>query len=333
MRIGRRHFISLLGSAAVALPRAAAAQQLPVVGFLHPALVESYASNAAGFARGLEERGFAEARNLAIEYRFANGRLDQLEALAADLVRRSPAVIVAGGAAAAVAATAATTTIPIVLVSGYDPARLGLAASMGHPGGNVTGVAFTTAGLMSKKLGFLRALVPEAATIGYLAEDGRAYASGSPISRAIAELKSEMLAAAGASEVVVAEVGSDHDYGTAFESFVGHRVGALVVAPSGVLANDADEIVALAERSAIPTIFERRTDVVAGGLISYGASRTEAWRQGGIYVAEILKGAKPSDLPVMQSAKFELTINPARAKSLGLAIPPDLLAQANEVIE
>jgi putative ABC transport system substrate-binding protein len=333
MRIGRRHFISLLGSAAVALPRAAAAQQLPVVGFLHPALVESYASNAAGFARGLEERGFAEAQNLAIEYRFANGRLDQLEALAADLVRRSPAVIVAGGAAAAMAAKAATTTIPIVLVSGYDPARLGLAASMGHPGGNVTGVAFTTAGLMSKKLGYLRELVPAAATIGYLAEDGRAYASGSPISRAIAELKSEMLAAAGASEVVVAEVGSDHDYGTAFESFVGRRVGALVVAPSGVLANDADEIVALAERNAIPTIFERRTDVVAGGLISYGASRTEAWRQGGIYVAEILKGAKPSDMPVMQSAKFELTINPARAKSLGLAIPPDLLAQANEVIE
>jgi putative tryptophan/tyrosine transport system substrate-binding protein len=140
----------------MALPRAAAAQQLPVVGFLHPALVESYVSNAAGFARGLKERGFAEAQNLSIEYRFANGRLDQLEALAADLVRRSPAVIVAGGAAAAVAAKAATGTIPIVLVSRCDPASLGLAASLSRPGGNVTGVAFTTAGLMGRKLGFLR---------------------------------------------------------------------------------------------------------------------------------------------------------------------------------
>src|SRR5271169_2688069 len=195
MRIGRRHFISLLGGAAVALPRAAAAQQLPVVGFLHPALVESYAPNAAGFARGLEERGFAEAQNLAIEYRFANGHLDLLETLAADLVCRSPAVIIAGGVAAAIAAKAATTIIPIVLVTGYDPVGLGLVASLSHPGGNVTGVAFTTAGLMSNKLGFLRQLVPKATTIGYLAEDGRTYAGGSPISRALSDLKGEMLTA------------------------------------------------------------------------------------------------------------------------------------------
>jgi putative ABC transport system substrate-binding protein len=333
MRIGRRHFISLLGSAAMALPRAAAAQQLPVVGFLHPALVESYVSNAAGFARGLKERGFAEAQNLSIEYRFANGRLDQLEALAADLVRRSPAVIVAGGAAAAVAAKAATATIPIVLVSGCDPASLGLAASLSRPGGNVTGVAFTTAGLMGRKLGFLRQLVPKATTIGYLAEDGRTYPPGSPISRAIGDLKSEMLAAAGALEVVVAEVGSDHDYGTAFETFVQRRVGALVVAPSGVFANDADEIIALAEHNAIPTMFERRADVAGGGLISYGASRPEAWRQGGIYVGEILKGAEPAGMPVVHSDKLELTINPATAKSLGLTFPMSLLAEANEVIE
>jgi putative ABC transport system substrate-binding protein len=333
MRIARRHFISLLGSAALALPRGAAAQQLPVIGFLHSALVESYAPNAAGFARGLGEGGFAEAQNLAIEYRFANGQLDQLETLAADLVRHSPAVIVAGGAAAAIAAKAATTTTPIVLVSGYDPAKLGLAASVNPPGGNVTGVAFATAGLMSKKLDFLRTLVPNVTTIGYLGEDGRTYAQGSPISRAIADLKSEMLAAAGASGVVVAEVGSDHDYGTAFETFVEHRVGALVVAPSEVLANDADEIVALAERNGVPTMFERRTDVVAGGLISYGASRTEAWRQGGAYVAEILKGAKPADMPVVESSKLELTINAATARSLGLTISPNLLAQANEVIE
>jgi putative ABC transport system substrate-binding protein len=332
MRIGRRHFISLLGSAAMALPPAAA-QQLPVVGFLHSALVESYASNAAAFARGLEEKGFAEAQNLAIEYRFANGRLDRLDALAADLVGRSPAAIVAGGAAAAIAARAATATIPIVLVSGYDPAELGLVASLSRPGGNVTGVAFTTAGLVSRKLRFLRQLVPGATTIGYLAEDWRTYTLGSPISRAIFDLKSEMLAAAGALGVVVAEVGDDHDYGTAFDTFAKRHVGALLVAPSEVFANDADEIVALAERDAIPTMFERRTDVVAGGLISYGASQAEAWRQGGIYVGEILKGAKPAEMPVRQSAELELTINRATASSLGLTIPPSLLAQANEVIE
>jgi putative tryptophan/tyrosine transport system substrate-binding protein len=220
-----------------------------------------------------------------------------------------------------------------VLVSGCDPTRLGLAASLSRPGGNVTGVAFTTAGLMGRKLGFLRQLVPTATTIGYLAEDGRTYAPGSPISPAIGDLKCEMLAAAGALEVVVVEVGSDHDYATAFETFVQRRVGALVVAPSGVLANDADEIVALAEHNAIPTIYERRTDVVAGGLISYGASRSEAWRQGGTCVGEILKGAEPAGMPVVQSARLELTINPATAKSLGVTFPMSLLAEANEVIE
>lgn len=333
MEIGRRHFISLLGSAALALPRSAAGQQLPVVGFLHPALVESYAPNAAGFARGLGERDFAEAQNLAVEYRFANGRLDQLETLAADLIRHSPSVIIAGGAAAAMAAKAVTDTIPIVLVSGYDPERLGLVASLSHPGGNVTGVAFATAGLMSRKLAFLRGLVPRATTIGYLGEDGRAYPAGSPISRALFDLKGEMLDAAGALEVVVVEIGSDHDYGTAFDTFAKRRVGAVVVAPSEVLANDADEIVALAEHNQMPAMFERRIDVVAGGLISYGASRPEAWRQGGIYVAEILKGARPADLPVIQSAQLELTINSTTAKALGLTVPPRLLSQADEVIE
>ncbi len=334
MRIGRRDFISLLGGAVVSLPRAAAgqAQELPVVGFLHVAAVESYVSNATAFAQGLKDRGFAEAQNLAVEYRFANGHLDQLDALAADLVRRPVAVIVAGGAAAAMAAKAATSTIPIVLVSGSDPVKLGLAASLSRPGGNVTGVTFTAAGLTAKKLGILRDLVPGARTIGYLTESGRDYPSGSPISRAIEALKSEMLAAANGLEVIVAEIGSDHDYGTAFDTFVERRAGALVVAPSAVLTNDADEIIALAERHKIPAIFERRADVVGGGLISYGASRTQAWRQGGIYVGQVLEGAKPADMPVMQSAKLELTINLATAKMLGLTVPPALLAQADEVI-
>jgi putative ABC transport system substrate-binding protein len=334
MGIGRRDFISLLGGTVLTGPRAGQAQNLPVVGFLHVVAVESYVSNATAFARGLQERGFAEAQNLAIEYRFANGRLDQLDPLAADLARHPLAAIVAGGAAAAMAAKAASPAIPIVLVSGIDPVRLGLAVSLSRPGGNVTGVTFATAGLMSRKLGILRELVPGASTIGYLAEARRGYASGSPISHAIEEREIEMLAAARASgcQAIVAEIGSDHDYGTAFDTFVERRAGALVVAPSAVLANDADEIIALAERHKLPTIFERRADVVGGGLISYGASRTEAWRQGGIYVGRILAGAKPADIPVLQSAKLELTINLAMAKTLGLTVPPNLLAQADEVM-
>jgi putative ABC transport system substrate-binding protein len=337
MKIGRRRFISLLGGAVAAAPRSAATQprELPVIGFLHVATVESYASNAAGFAQGLKETGFVEAQNLAIEYRFANGRLDQLTTLAADLVRRPPALIVAGGAAAAVAAKAATSTIPIVLVSGSDPVRLGLVASLNRPGGNVTGVTFTTAGLMSKRLGFLHELVPQVTTIGYLAEDGQAYAVDASIWRAIGELKSELLAAAGALgwQVVVAEIGSDRDYESAFATFVERRAGALVVAPSPIFAGDADDIVALTLRHEIPTIFQRRADVIAAGLMSYGASQMDAWRQCGIYVGQILQGAKPANMPVMQSTKLELIINLTIARSFDFKIPPNLLAQANEVIQ
>jgi putative ABC transport system substrate-binding protein len=334
MKIGRRDFISLLGGALMTAPRRARAQAdaLAVIGFLHPALVESYVSNAPGFARGLQERGFAEAQNVAIEYRFANGRLDELKTLAADLVGQQPAVIVAGGAAAALAAKAATLTIPIVFVTGFDPVDLGLVAGRNPPGSNMTGVAFTTSGLMARKLGLLRELVPGTTRVGYLAEDGRAYPSGSAIARGVEKRKREMLAAGSAAEIVVAEIGSDHDYGTAFDSFVARRAGAIIVAPSAVLANDADEIIALAERNKIPAMFERRADVIGGGLIAFGASRTEAWRQCGIRVAEILGGVRPADMPVVRSEKLELTIHRATANALGLTIPPGLLARADEVI-
>jgi putative tryptophan/tyrosine transport system substrate-binding protein len=336
MSIGRRRFMSLIGGAVAAAPHAAAAQprQLPVIGFLHPATAESYASDAAGFAQGLEERGFAEAQNLAVDYRFANGRLDLLATLAADLVRRPVALIVAGGATAALAARVATDTIPVVIVSGFDPARLGLAASLNRPGGNVTGVSFITAGLMSKRLGILRKLIPRTATIGYLAPDGRAYASGAALSRAIEERKSELRTAADALgwQVIVAEIGGDRDYETAFATLAEQRADALVVAPSAVFASDADDIIALTLRYEIPTMFERRADVVAAGLISYGASRPDAWRLGGFYVGQILKGATPADMPVLQSVKLELVINQTIAKSLGVAIPPSLLAQADEIV-
>src|SRR5215470_8316871 len=337
MSIGRRRFVSLLGATAVVLPRAAIAQprQLPVIGFVHAATVESYASDAAtGFVQGLGESGFVEAQNLAIVYRFADGRRDQLATLAADLVRHPVTLIVAGGAAAALAAKAATAAIPIVFVSVFDPAVLGLAAGLGRPGNNVTGDDTTTTGLMGKRLNLLRELVPRATAIGYLAEDGRAYASDSPLLRAIGELKSEMRAAAGALgwQVVVAEIGGDRDYEAAFAKLVERRADALVVAPSPVFASDVDDIVALTLRHEIPTMFERRADVAAAGLISYGGSRMEAWRQCGIYVGQILKGAKPADMPVVQLTKHELIINLTIAKSLGLTIPPSLLARADEMI-
>lgn len=335
MRIGRRQFAGLLGSAILTAPRAVGQpRQLPLIGFLHAATAESYAFDAAGFAQGLEEQGFVEAQNLAVDYRFANGERNRLAMLAADLVRRPVALIVAGGAAAALAARAATATIPIVAVSGFDLARLGLAAREDRPGGNVTGATFITAGLMSKRLGLLGELVPGATTIGYLAEDGRIYASDAALPDAIEERRREIRSAAAALgwQIIAAEVGSDRDYETAFSKFTERRVDALVVGPSAVFASDADDIVALSLRYEIPTMFERRADVVAGGLISYGASRPGAWRQASIYVGQILKGARAADMPVLQSATLELAINETIAKSLGLRIPPSLLAQADEVV-
>ena len=335
MRIGRRQFAGLLGSAILTAPRAVGQpRQLPLIGFLHAATAESYAFDAAGFAQGLEEQGFAEAQNVAVDYRFANGERDRLAMLAADLVRRPVALIVAGGAAAALAARAATATIPIVAVSGFDLARLGLAASEDRPGGNVTGVTFITVGLMSKRLGFLRELVPGATTIGYLAVDGRVYASDAALLDAIEERRREMrtVAAALGWQIIVAEVGSDREYEAAFAKFAERQADALVVAPSAAFASDADDIVALTLRQEIPAMFERRADVVAAGLISYGASRPLAWRQAGIYVGQILKGARAADMPMLQSATLELAINETIAKSLGLRIPPSLLAQADEVV-
>jgi putative ABC transport system substrate-binding protein len=336
MSIARRRFASLLGSALLVGPRAASQpRQLPLIGFLHAATAESYAFDAAGFAEGLERQGLVEAQNLAVDYRFANGGLDQLAMLAADLVRQPVALIVAGGAAAALAARAATATIPIVAVSGFDLAKLGLAAKEDRPGGNVTGVSFITVGLIRKRLDFLRELIPTTRTIGYLAWDARGYATDAALLQAIEDRRSELRAATEALgwQIVVAEVGADRDYEAAFTKFGERRPDAIMVAPSAVFVSDADDIIALALRDGVPTMFERRADVVAAGMISYGASRPEAWRQAGVYVGQILKGAKPGDLPPVQSAKLELVINQTIAKSLGVTISPSLLAQADEVIQ
>jgi putative tryptophan/tyrosine transport system substrate-binding protein len=335
LTLERRTFLSLVCGAVASLPRGAAAQGMAKIGFLHPATVEAYVSNAAGFARGLKDAGFAEAANVAIAYRFANGQLGDLATSAADLVGEAPAVIVAGGAAAALAAADATSAIPIVFVTGHDPVRLGLVASLTNPGGNVTGATFATMGLIGHKLELIRALVPDAKTLGYLGDSGASYGADSVLARAFAERKSEMVLASQAAglQIVTAEIGAEHDYDTAFTMFASRAVDALIVGASAILANDAEEVVALAERNRIPTLFERRSDVVNGGLASYGDSRAETWRLCGANAGRILGGASPASLPVVQSSKRELAINLKIAKTLGLTIDPRLIAQADDVIE
>jgi ABC-type uncharacterized transport system substrate-binding protein len=335
LTLQRRTFLSLVCGAAASLPRGGAAQGMPKIAFLHPTTVEAYVSNAAGFARGLKDAGFAEAANVAIAYRFANGQLTQLATLAGEIAGEAPAVIVAGGAAAAMAAAHATSAIPIVFVTGHDPARLGLVASLTRPGGNVTGVTFATTGLVGRKLELVRALVPGAKTLGYLGDSGAAYGAEAVIARAFAERKDEVVRTSQAAglQVLIAEIGTEHDYDMAFSMFAERRVDALIVGASAILANDADEIVALAERNRIPTLFERRSDVVGGGLASYGDSRTEAWRLGATYAGRILGGATPANLPVVRTGNPELAINLRTAKALGLTVNPTLIAQADAVIE
>jgi putative ABC transport system substrate-binding protein len=294
MSIGRRTFLALSGAtvalSSVFLPRWTWAQRrLPVIGFLHGASADAYATNSADFAAGLGQVGFVEAQNLAIEYRFADARPDRLAAMAADLIEHRVTLIVAGGARAAAIAAASTATIPIIFITGFDPVELNLVASFELPGSNVTGVTFTTSGLFGEKLALLGQLVPEAERIGYLTESP---SDTSMMSRGIEALKAEMLATAGrlGREVLIAEVGASHDYEAAFASFDQRHANAVVVAPSLMFANDADEIVGVAAGREIPSIYPRRADVVAGGLMSYGARLADAWRGCGVRVGEILKG-------------------------------------------
>jgi putative tryptophan/tyrosine transport system substrate-binding protein len=333
--VDRRTFLSLIAGLVASLPHRVAAQGMSKIGFLHPATVEAYVSNAASFALGLKDAGFAEATNVAVAYRFANGDLGELAALAADLVSEAPAVIVAGGAAAALAAAHETSAIPIVFVTGHDPVRLGLVADLAKPGGNVTGVTFATTGLVRRKLDLIRALAPGAKALGYLGDSGASYGADTVIARALAERKNEMVVASQTAglEVVTAEIGTEHDYDTAFTMFAARPVDGLVVGASAMLANDAEEIVALAERNRIPTLFERRSDVVGGGLLAYGDSRAEAWRLTGAHAGRILGGASPTSLPVVHTGKPEVAINLRTAKALGLTIDPSLIAQADIVIE
>ena len=324
----RREFITLLGGAA-AWPLAARAQQpsMPVIGFLHAAKSDGYAHVVAGFRRGLEDAGFVVDRNVAIEFHWANDEPERLPMLAADLVRRRVAMIVAGGGAGpALAAKAATSTIPIVVAFGSDPVKLGLVASLNRPSGNVTGVTFITTELAGKRVDLLRELIPQVTTIAYLSD---------PRAPTVRPQTSDTLAAARAlgRELIVLEARSERDFEPAFATLVERRAGALVVGAFPFFVSNRNRVVALAARYRVPAIYQYREFTIDGGLMSYGANLADAFRQGGSYAGQILKGAKPADLPFQQSTRFELVINLKAAKSLGLEIPPMLLARADEVIE
>jgi ABC-type uncharacterized transport system substrate-binding protein len=325
--VRRREFITLLGGA-VGWPLAARAQQLgmPVIGYLNNGSPESDASRLTGLRRGLSQTGYVEGRNFVIEYRWAGNQADRLPALAADLVQLRVAVIVSPGMVATLAAKAATTSIPIVFSVGVDPVQFGLVASLNRPGGNLTGFNAFAGELGAKGLALLHELVPSAAMIGFLENPNNPQFE--PLSR-------DVVAAAPVIglKVQILKASTDREIDAAFVNLVQARTGALLVGGDPFFNSRFEQISALAERHAIPTMCLLREFVVAGGLISYGTSVTEAYRQVGLYTGRILKGEKPADLPVMQATKLELAINLKTAKALGLQIPDRLLALADEVIE
>ncbi len=324
----RREFMAIIGGAALGWPLPTHAQQaaMPVIGFLNSGSLKGFQSLVAAFRQGLSESGYVEGQNLAIEYRWADGDYEKLPRLAADLVGGRVIAIFAGGPPAVVAAKAATTTIPIVFTSGGDPVELGFVSSLNQPGGNVTGVSFLGDELDAKRLELLRELVPAATSVGFLVNPTR--------SSFQSEIKdSQQAAQALGVKLIVFNASTETEIDTAFAEFSGQRIDALLVGADPFFLSRRDQIVALADRLRIATMYYIREYVVAGGLISYAPSLAEVYRQAGTYVAKILKGAKPADLPVLQPTKFDLVINLKTAKALGLTVSNQMQLLADEVIE
>ena len=324
----RREFITLLGSAAAAWPVGAKAQPsaMPVIGFLSSASPAGYANLIAAFRDGVNETGLEVGRNVTIEFEWAEGELDRLPRLAADLVRRQVAVIASTGAPATMAAKAATSTIPIAFMTGDDPVKFALVASLARPGGNVTGVSFLTTTLADKRVELLRELIPNADIIAVLANPK------SPVGVDDARSVKRAATILGL-QVHILDASTSFEFEAAFAELAQRSAKAVLVAADPFFYSRRDQIVGLAARHALPAIYHDREFATAGGLMSYGASVANAYRQVGVYAGKILKGAKPADLPVMQPTNFELVINLQTAKRLGVDVPATLLARADEVIE
>jgi putative tryptophan/tyrosine transport system substrate-binding protein len=327
----RRKFIALLGGAAASpllAPHVARAQRkMPAIGYLHIASAAPFARFLAAFKSGLKEGGYVEGENVAIEYRWAEGQADRLPTMAAELVRRGVTVIATGGGEfPALAAKAATKTIPVVFVIGNDPVNLGLVPSLARPAGNVTGISMLTALLESKRFGLLREMIPGANTIAAMVDS----------SRNVTQTQVEEVRAAAAQlgvKLAIVEASKESDIAPAFAMATAQGAGALQICASPFFLSRRQQLVAVAAHHRLPTMYEGRDYAEAGGLMSYGTDLADAYRQSGAYVARVLKGTPPSDLPVMQAARFEFVINLVTAKALGLEIAPMLLARADSVIE
>ena len=326
----RRDFITLLGGAAATWPLIARAQQsaMPVIGFLHPASIDVLADRVRAFRQGLKDTGFIEGENVAIEYRWAEDQIERLPALAAELVRRKVTVIAAvGGNVPALAAKTATTTIPIVFAVGEDPVGLSLVASIARPEGNLTGINFLAAELNAKRLELLRELVPGAVRVAVLINPDNVVNAETTLRDVQAAARAVGL------QIPIIRASTSREIDAAFATMVRERPDALLVGGDPFFNSRRVQLVLLAARHAVSAIYSSREFADAGGLMSYGPNFLDTFRQVGVYVGRILKGAKPADLPVVQSSKFELVINAQTARVLGLTVPPALIARADEVIE